>query len=114
MKAQGWEPRAFVDADPALAAVLKAIGEGAFSYHEPDRYRGLVQDLLRRDPYFLCADFPSYVAAQREVDALYAQPAAWAERALRNIAGMGRFSVDRTIAEYEEKVWGCPGPDGKA
>jgi len=114
MKAQGWEPRAFVDADPALAAVLKAIGEGDFSYHEPDRYRGLVQDLLRRDPYFLCADFPSYVAAQREVDALYAQPAAWAERALRNIAGMGRFSVDRTIAEYEEKVWGCPGPDGKA
>ncbi|MGA1288587.1 MAG: glycogen/starch/alpha-glucan family phosphorylase, partial [Rubrivivax sp.] len=114
MKTQGWEPRAFVDADPALAAVLKAIGEGDFSYHEPDRYRGLVQDLLRRDPYFLCADFPSYVAAQREVDALYAQPAAWAERALRNIAGMGRFSVDRTIAEYEEKVWGCPGPDGKA
>ena len=41
----------------------------------------------------------------REVDALYADRAAWAERALRNIAGMGRFSVDRTITEYVDRVW---------
>jgi starch phosphorylase len=45
------------------------------------------------------------VATQREVDALYAQPAAWAERALRNVAGMGGFSVDRTIADYVREVW---------
>ncbi|MCU7376373.1 glycogen/starch/alpha-glucan phosphorylase [Paucibacter sp. O1-1] len=61
--------------------------------------------LLTRDPYLLLADFGSYLAAQLEVDALYAQPAAWAERALRNIAGMGFFSVDRTIGEYRDRVW---------
>jgi starch phosphorylase len=46
--------------------------------------------------------------AQEQVDALYRQPAAWAERALRNIAGMGAFSTDRTIAEYIEHVWADP------
>jgi starch phosphorylase len=105
MREQGWDPRARVEADPALRAVLDALGDGTFSHHEPERYRGLVQQLLQRDPYFLSADFASYVATQREVDALYARPAAWAERALRNVAGMGGFSVDRTIADYVREVW---------
>ena len=43
-----------------------------------------------------------------EVDALYEQPAAWTERAIRNVAGMGRFSTDRTIGEYVQKVWAAP------
>jgi starch phosphorylase len=58
----------------------------------------------------LLADFADYVHAQEQVDALYRQPGAWAERALRNIAGMGAFSTDRTIAEYIEHVWAAPGP----
>ena len=56
----------------------------------------------------LLADFGSYVDMQLQVDALYAQPAAWAERALRNIAGMGHFSVDRTIREYRDRIWPVP------
>jgi glucan phosphorylase len=48
------------------------------------------------------------VAAQREVDALYADRAAWAERALRNVAAMGRFSADRTIREYLARIWAAP------
>ncbi len=108
IRAEGWDPRARVDANPALRAVLDAIADGTFSHNEPARYRSLVQQMLQRDPYFLTADFASYLDAQREVDALYAQPAAWAARALRNIAGMGGFSVDRTIADYARDVWTAP------
>lgn len=46
-----------------------------------------------------------YVECQERVDALYAQPDEWARRAVLNVAGMGRFSSDRTVLEYAEKVW---------
>jgi len=54
------------------------------------------------------ADFGAYVATQSRVDTLFNSPAAWAECALLNVAGMGRFSVDRTIREYIEQVWSMP------
>jgi len=108
MRTAGYQPQAFAERSPALKAVLDAIADGTFSYNEPDRYKGLVQHLLNRDPYFLLADFDSYVAMQGEVDGVFANRTAWAERALRNIAGMGIFSVDRTIGEYIDKVWTAP------
>ena len=112
MRDQGWSPRAHVEASPALARVLGALRDGTFSHHEPERWHGLVHQLLHHDPYFLTADFERYTQAQREVDTLFANPAAWAARALRNIAGMGRFSVDRTIGDYVREVWNRP-EDGR-
>ncbi|MFO1327819.1 MAG: glycogen/starch/alpha-glucan phosphorylase [Rubrivivax sp.] len=109
LKALGYDPRLFVEQCAPLRAVLDAIAGGTFSHHEPDRYQGLVQGLLTRDPYLLMADFQAYLHAQAEVDALYARRAAWAERALCNVAGMGRFSVDRTIGEYAQRIWGTRG-----
>ena len=82
-----------------------AIAAGVFSNGDTERYRPLVDSLLHRDIYLLMADFADYVATQAKVDALFADRAAWAERALRNIAGMGPFSSDRTIAEYVDRVW---------
>ena len=108
IKSLGYDPRLYAEENPQLRAVLDAIGGGAFSPGEADRYKGLVQTLLQRDPYLLLADFGTYVATQLQVDALYRDKAAWAERALHNVAGMGRFSVDRTIREYVAKVWAPP------
>ena len=54
------------------------------------------------------ADFADYEATQAKVDARYVDSRAWATQALRNIAGMGFFSTDRTISEYVEKVWDKP------
>jgi starch phosphorylase len=53
----------------------------------------------------LLADYASYVATQAQVDALYRQPEQWCQRAIRNVAGMGVFSSDRTIAEYASEIW---------
>jgi len=108
IKSLGYDARLYVEENTQLGAVLAAIGGGAFSPGDPDRYRGLVDGLLNRDTYMLMADFADYVATQARVDALYRNPAAWATRALLNVAAMGEFSSDRTIREYVDKIWTAP------
>jgi starch phosphorylase len=106
-RAAGYQPLRIYEQNPRIKAVLDAIAGGHFSEDEPGRYRELVDSLLwRGDPYMLLADFDSYVAAQARVDALYADPKAWARKAIANVAGMGFFSSDRTIREYARDVWG--------
>jgi starch phosphorylase len=107
LRAGGYQPLRYRDANPALAAVLDAIAGGAFSPDEPGRYRPLVDSLLwGGDHYLLLADYASYVATQLRVDELYRHPDEWTTKAIINVAGMGRFSSDRTIAEYARQVWG--------
>ena len=105
IKSLGYDPRLYVEENRQLKRVIDAISAGVFSNGDTERYRALVDSLLQRDVYLLMADFADYVATQAKVDALFADRAAWAERALRNIAGMGPFSSDRTIAEYVDRVW---------
>ena len=105
---QGYEPSRFARTQPVLLRVLNAIGGGDFSPEEQGRYRPLTDHLLGSDRYLLLADFADYVATQARVDALYRDPASWAERALLNVAGMGWFSADRTIRDYVERVWATP------
>jgi glycogen phosphorylase len=105
MKSLGYDPRLFVEQNRQLKRVVEAIGNGEFSPGDGQRYRGLMDNLLQRDNYMLMADFASYVETQLSVDTLFADRAAWAARALKNIAGMGWFSADRTVREYAEKVW---------
>jgi starch phosphorylase len=108
IKSLRYDARLYIEQNQQLRAVLEAIGGGVFSPGEPGRYRGLVDGLQNHDTYMLMADFADYVATQARVDALYREPAAWAARALRNIAAMGAFSSDRTIREYLEKIWTAP------
>ncbi|WP_241517077.1 glycogen/starch/alpha-glucan phosphorylase [Roseateles puraquae] len=105
IKSLGYDPRLYVEENRQLKRVIDAISAGVFSNGDTERYRALVDSLLQRDVYLLMADFADYVATQAKVDTLFADRAAWAERALRNIAGMGPFSSDRTIAEYVDRVW---------
>src|SRR5262249_35559735 len=91
IKSLGYDPRLYVEDNRQLKRVIDAIAGGTFSNGDTERYRGLVDSLLTRDTYLLMADFADYVAKQAEVDALFADRAAWAERALHNVAGMGWF-----------------------
>ena len=108
LKAGGYAPRERLAREPRLQRVIEAIAGGQFSPGDEGRYRPLTDGLLAQDPYLLLADFADYLRAQAEVDALYADPAAWNARAWRNIAAMGAFSADRTIARYLEQVWAPP------
>ena len=64
-----------------------------------------MDSLLQVDHYLLLADYADYVATQARVDALFARPADWQRKAVLNVAGMGPFSSDRTIAKYAREIW---------
>ncbi|HVL72406.1 MAG TPA: glycogen/starch/alpha-glucan phosphorylase [Beijerinckiaceae bacterium] len=100
-------PRA-IAASPRLSAVLDAVGSGAFSPDDPGRFRPLVDSLRWADPFLVTADFEAYWAAQREVDRLWFEPAAWWRMSILNTARIGWFSSDRTIAEYAREIWHAP------
>ncbi len=106
LRMTGYQPHAIASGNMELARVLDALRDGRFSPEEPHRYQS-IYDLLVNwgDHYMLLADYASYIAAQGKVDALYRKPDAWAQKALTNVAGMGPFSSDRTIAEYAEQIW---------
>ena len=109
LRLAGYQPRAWLEANPELNRVLEAIRDGRFSPEEPGRYQAIYDVLVNwGDHYMLLADYASYVATQDKVDALYRDSRAWTVKALRNVAGMGSFSSDRTITEYAQQIWRTP------
>jgi len=110
VRAAGYRPAALVEKNPELARALAAIRDGLFNPQDPARYQPIHDALLTwGDHYLLLADYAAYIAAQDKVDAAYRDPKAWAIMALRNVAAMGPFSADRTIAEYAQTIWRCKG-----
>jgi starch phosphorylase len=110
LRAHGYAPRQLYESNPMLREVLDQIRDGAFSPGEPGRYHALYDLLVNfGDHYLLLADFAAYVEKQDEVDALYRQHEEWTRRSILNVAGMGTFSSDRTIAEYAQEVWQVKG-----
>ena len=102
----GYDPQIAINANDELKRALDMIGSGYFSPDQTDRYRSLVEVLTNGDTYLLTADYPLYIAAQERVDALYRDPDEWTRKAILNVARMGKFSSDRTVAEYARDIWG--------
>jgi starch phosphorylase len=94
----------------ALTDAVAAIGSGAFSPDDPDRYWDLVSGLRYSDWFCVAADFDAYIAAQAEVAETWTQPGTWWRKSILNIAGAGWFSSDRAIAEYARDIWNIPIP----
>jgi glycogen phosphorylase len=110
-RANGYQPRAEVEAAPALAQVYEAIGSGVFSPDDPARFRPLLEQLLGHDYFMVTADFARYAEAQRRVDEAFRDPQTWWRRAIINTAKVGWFSSDRTIRDYANEIWGAlPSP----
>ena len=105
IKANGYDPMRHYEENPGLRRVIDQIAGGHFSPDDPHRFRPIVDSLLKQDTYLLLADFADYLATQAKVDALYARPDEWHRRAALNVAGMGPFSSDRSIAEYARRIW---------
>ncbi len=104
-RANGYVPRDVIGNSSELAQALTAIRSGVFSPGQPDRYAGLIDGIYDHDWFMVAADFDSYAAAQRNADALWNDKAAWASKAIHNVARMGWFSSDRTIREYARDIW---------
>lgn len=105
LKAQGYDPMAYYESDPELKAVIDRIASGYFSHGNRELFQPLVDSLLYHDQYMLCADFRAYVNCQDKVSEAYKDQANWTRMSILNSARMGKFSSDRTIAEYAAEIW---------
>jgi starch phosphorylase len=98
--------------EPETRAALDLILSNHFSRNEPGVFEPLRQTLLTGgDHYMHLADLKSYLDADARLTTLYRTPGDWAERTIRNVAGSGKFSSDRTIADYAREIWNakpCP------
>ena len=106
LKNAGYQPYDYYFRNPELKQAIDMIGNGSFSADDPNLFKPIVDTLLGLDHYLLLADYSSYIACQDEVDRLYLQPHEWARTSILNTAAMGKFSSDRTIAEYAREIWG--------
>ena len=104
---RGWyNPHWHYENEPETRAALDLIFSDHFSRYEPGVFTPLRDALLTRGDYYMhLADLKSYLEADQRLRELYADPDAWARKAILNVAGSGKFSSDRTIAEYAADIW---------
>ncbi|HEY8118788.1 MAG TPA: glycogen/starch/alpha-glucan phosphorylase [Methylophilaceae bacterium] len=106
LRRKGYSPWDYLHANDELRLVLEMIGSGYFSADDQHRFQLIVDTLTTNgDHFLLLADYADYVACQERVSKLYQQPEEWTRKAILNVAGMGKFSSDRTISEYAKQVW---------
>ena len=104
----GYNPWDYYHANQELREVIDMIGSGFFSLDDPTRFKPVVASLLEQgDYYLLLADYASYIACQQRVENAYRNQKEWVRKAILNVANMGKFSSDRTIMQYAEKIWGA-------
>jgi glycogen phosphorylase len=101
-----YNPQWHYDNEPEARAVLNLIFSDHFSRDEPGVFTPIRDALLTHGDFYMhLADLGSYLDADQRVRELYADPHAWARKAILNVAGSGKFSSDRTIAEYSADIW---------
>jgi starch phosphorylase len=105
LKNRGYNPKEYIEATPELREVLDLIGSGHFSRGDRNLFRPLIDSLIYRDEYMLCADFKSFLACQERVSQAYNDRREWTKMAILNTARMGKFSSDRAIREYCRDIW---------
>ncbi|MDP2195490.1 MAG: glycogen/starch/alpha-glucan phosphorylase [Rhodocyclaceae bacterium] len=103
--ADGYRPRDIYNANREPKGVIDLLGSGLFSHGDRGVFQPLIDNLLQHDPYLLLADYAAYIACQEQVSAAYRDPTSWTRMSILNVARMGKFSSDRTIAEYFRDIW---------
>jgi glycogen phosphorylase len=112
---RGWySPWWHYQNEPEAKAALDLIRADHFNGDEAGIFQPIWDTLLTEGDYYMhLADLSAYAAAQARVDAIYRDPEDWARKAIVNVARSGKFSSDRTIAEYAAEIWDaspCPVP----
>ena len=101
-----YDPQSIIAGNPALLEVISLLEAGHFSQFEPGIFDPIIRGIRSpHDPWMTAADFDSYRKAQERAAAAYADEDSWARMSILNTARSGRFSSDRTIAEYNRDIW---------
>lgn len=106
LHAKGYDSYEYYHNNPELKAILDWLETDYFTPGKPGELAAIKRSLLDGgDPYLVLADFESYLAAQQKLDTWYRDKALWAEKAIINTASVGKFTSDRSIEDYVERVW---------
>ena len=106
LKEKGYKPLDYYYRDPEIKAVLDWLETDYFTPGKPGALVSIKQSLLDHgDPYMVLADFRAYSDAQILVDEAYRDKERWAKMAIINTAKMGKFTSDRSINDYVERIW---------
>ena len=104
-KRNGYDPYFIYEHNDELREVMNMINSGKFSKGDRDMFKPITECLLWHDPFMLMADYPLYTACQDQVAETWKNTSEWNRMAIMNVARMGKFSSDRSILEYCEKIW---------
>lgn len=106
LQAQGYNPYDYYYNNPELKAVIDWLDTDYFTPGKPGALSSIKYSLLDGgDPYLCLADYDSYSKAHERVDAAYRDQSDWARMAILNTANMGKFTSDRSIQDYVERIW---------
>jgi glycogen phosphorylase len=104
-RAAGYHPWDYYDSNAHLREAIDQINSGRFSHGDTNLFKPLVDSLMKYDPYLVFADYQAYVNSQEQVSQAYKDRDNWTRMSMLNTARMGKFSSDRAIREYCEKIW---------
>jgi starch phosphorylase len=105
LRRRGYRSRDYYEQNETLREVIDFIASGALGRGDADLFRPIVENLLESDPFLLMVDFQAYIDAQERVSALWRDERAWTRQSILNSARMGKFSSDRSIRDYCERIW---------
>jgi len=101
-----YDPAAIISQDEDLQRVINLLESGHFNQFEPGLFDGVIDSMKSpHDPWVTIADFRSFVDAQKRVEAAFQDKDRWTKMSIINCANSGKFSTDRTIAEYNNELW---------
>lgn len=103
--AKGYKPRDYYKRDPVLKGAMDFLTKGKVCHGDKHMFKLMLDSLLKHDPFLVLADFDSYVKAQQKVGEAYLNQDAWLRSAILNTARLGTFSSDRSIRDYQQRIW---------
>jgi len=105
LKQKGYNAYDYYNSNPDIKQCVDQIQGGFFSPSNPNEFKQIADILLKYDGYYTLADYADYIKTQDKVSATYQNQSKWLEMAINNVASSGKFSSDRTIAEYAKDIW---------
>jgi glycogen phosphorylase len=105
LKAEGYQSREYYQQNELLKTVLDFIADGFFSHGDRDLFRPFIDQLLTEDPFMVLADYQAYLDCQNQVNQIFANAGQWSKMSILNTARIGKFSSDRAIQDYCQRIW---------
>ena len=107
-----YDPREIAENNEKIGRVLRTLIDGTVSDGGTGIFRELYFALLegaswhRPDHYYVLGDLESYVETKLKLNADYRRDITeFSRKCWKNFITAGKFSSDRTIADYAENVW---------